>query len=259
MQAFGRIKRIVTAGADAIMVYFNGANLDEANDACHQLLSAIDIRQRESQISKGSKANEEDASNSWHWLREAIPSYDSLLIIFDMALIDSHGVYRALRSIVTESTSTHFNVTKPSGEGKVIEIPVWYGAPKASDLSIVSKKTALSIEEVIELHTSVTYKVYAVGFSPGFAYMGDIPEALKCARLGTPRKRVPKGAVAIADRQTAVYPSESPGGWNLLGLTAFDMLLHKAEHSESRLKAGDIVKFVSITEQEYKAGLQVEL
>ena len=84
MQAFERIKRIVTAGADAIMVYFDGENLDEANDACHQLLSAIDIRQRESQISKGSKASEEDASNSWHWLREAIPSYDSLLIIFVM-------------------------------------------------------------------------------------------------------------------------------------------------------------------------------
>ena len=135
----------------------------------------------------------------------------------------------------------------------MIEIPVWYGAPHASDLSVVSKKTSLSIDEIIELHTSVTYKVYAVGFAPGFAYMGDIPEAMNCARLGTPRKRVPKGAVAIADRQTAVYPSESPGGWNLLGITSFDMLLHSEEHSESRLKAGDIVKFVSITEQEYRS------
>ena len=246
MQAFGRIKRIVTASADAIILYFDGANLDDANNACHNMLAAIDSNK---------------SRNSWCWLRECVPSYDSLLIVFDMALIDSHGVYRALRNLDAEginqqTESIQFNRNESSA---VIEIPVWYGAPNASDLSVVSKKTSLSIEEVIELHTSTIYKVYAVGFSPGFAYMGDIPEALSCARLGTPRKRVPKGAVAIADRQTAVYPSESPGGWNLLGLTAFDMLVHSDEHSESRLKAGDAVKFVSVTEQEYKAGLQVKL
>ena len=245
MQAFGRIKRIVTASADAIILYFDGANLDDANNACHQMLAAIDSK-------KG--------SNSWAWLRECVPSYDSLLIVFDMTLIDSHGVYRALSHLSAENMSQQSAASQEieNESSAVIEIPVWYGAPNASDLSVVSKKTSLSIEEIIELHTSTTYKVYAVGFSPGFAYMGDIPEALKCARLGTPRKRVPKGAVAIADRQTAVYPSESPGGWNLLGLTAFDMLIHSEEQSEARLKAGDVVKFVSVTEQEYIAGLQVE-
>ena len=259
MQAFGRIKQIVTAGADAIMVYFDGANLEQANEACHQMLAAIDMRQKKAQMSQDKKECELETINSWHWLRESVPSYDSLLIIFDMTLIDSHGVYRALKDLSAESTSTQSALTKPTVDGKIIEIPVWYGAPDTSDLSVISKKTSLSIEEIITLHTSVSYKVYAVGFSPGFAYMGDIPEALKCARLGTPRKRVPKGAVAIADRQTAVYPSESPGGWNLLGVTAFDMLLHSREHSESRLKVGDVVKFVSITEQKYKAELQAEL
>ncbi|PRO70083.1 5-oxoprolinase subunit B family protein [Alteromonas gracilis] len=259
MQAFGCIKRIVTAGADAIIVYFDGANLDEANSACHQMLAAIDAKQEHIAHIDVGKKPEGDTSTRWSWLRECVPSYDSLLIIFDMALIDSHGVYLALRELDAENIYRLSTASEQRVKTSVVEIPVWYGAPNASDLSIVSKKTSLSIEEVIALHTSTTYKVYAVGFSPGFAYMGDIPEALKCARLGTPRKRVPKGAVAIADRQTAVYPSESPGGWNLLGLTAFDMLLHKDQHSESRLRAGDVVKFVSITEQEYKAGLQVEL
>ena len=240
MQAFGRIKRLVTAGADAIIVYFDGVNLDEANNACHHMLAAIDAQR-----------------NQWSWLKECVPSYDSLLVVFDMALIDSHGVYQALHALSDTSEFARSkganSVNSVEGTSAVIEIPVWYGAPHASDLSVVSKKTSLSIDEIIELHTSVTYKVYAVGFAPGFAYMGDIPEAMNCARLGTPRKRVPKGAVAIADRQTAVYPSESPGGWNLLGITSFDMLLHSEEHSESRLKAGDIVKFVSITGQEYRS------
>ena len=168
MQAFGRIKRIVTASADAIILYFDGANLDDANNACHHMLAAIDSK-------KG--------SDSWAWLRECVPSYDSLLIIFDMALIDSHGVYRAISNLSAEDMSLQsFSLQAKENESSaVIEIPVWYGAPNASDLSVVSKKTSLSIEEIIELHTSTTYKVYAVGFSPGFAYMGDIPEALKCA------------------------------------------------------------------------------
>ncbi|MBJ2129676.1 allophanate hydrolase subunit 1 [Alteromonas sp. IB21] len=257
MQAFGCIKRIVTAGADAIIVYFDGANLDEANNACHRMLAAIDAKKGPITHNGVGKKPDGDTSTRWRWLRECVPSYDSLLIIFDMALIDSHGVYRALKGL-GDDINTPRAGKEQRGNNALVEIPVWYGAPSASDLSLVSKKTSLSIEEIIKLHTSAIYKVYAVGFSPGFAYMGDIPEALKCARLGTPRKRVPKGAVAIADRQTAVYPSESPGGWNLLGLTAYDMLLHSDQHSESRLKAGDVVKFVSITEQEYKAGLQVE-
>jgi len=263
MQAFKSVKRIVTASADAIMLYFDGANLDEANDACHRMLAAIDQKKLAfgNEKAKTGKSVDNKGDSSWEWLRECVPSYDSLLIIYDMALIDSHGVYRALRSLNIERINlgkvAQLDKDKESVGGEVIEIPVWYGAPNASDLSVVSKKTSLSIDEIITLHTSVIYKVYAVGFSPGFAYMGDIPEALKCARLGTPRKRVPKGAVAIADRQTAVYPSESPGGWNLLGLTAFDMLVYSGEHCESKLKAGDTVKFVSVTEQEYKAGLQV--
>lgn len=96
MQAFGRIKQIVTAGADAIMVYFDGANLEQANEACHQMLAAIDMRQKKAQMSQGQKECELETINSWHWLRESVPSYDSLLIIFDMTLIDSHGVYLSL-------------------------------------------------------------------------------------------------------------------------------------------------------------------
>ncbi|BFT30512.1 5-oxoprolinase subunit PxpB [Alteromonas sp. D210916BOD_24] len=237
MQAFGNIEKIVSAGADALMLYFNGKTLDEANGACHRLLNQIDEH-----IKQG--------DSTWQWLVECVPSYDSLLIVFDMELIDKHGVYSAIRTLVDERGE--LNGAHLISE-TITTIPVWYGAPDASDLSVISEKTSLSVEEIIQLHTSMEYKVYAVGFAPGFAYMGDIPEPLSCARLGTPRKRVPKGAVAIADRQTAVYPSESPGGWHLLGLTPLNMVTHDSNRSTSLLKAGDKVKFVPISEEEFNS------
>ena len=135
MQAFGRIKRLVTAGADAIIVYFDGVNLDEANNACHHMLAAIDAQR-----------------NQWPWLKECVPSYDSLLVVFDMALIDSHGVYQALHALSDTSEFAQSkganSVNSVEGTSAVIEIPVWYGAPHASDLSVVSKKTSLSIDEI---------------------------------------------------------------------------------------------------------------
>ena len=237
MQAFGYIEKMVSAGADAIMLYFKGSTLDEANDACHRVLAKIDQH-----ITKGDSA--------WQWVVECVPSYDSLLIVFDMEKIDKHRVYIALQRLNDNQKHQHGWQSKSDD---ITTIPVWYGAPKASDLNIISEKTALSIEEIIQLHSSMEYKVYAVGFAPGFAYMGDIPEPLSCARLGTPRKRVPKGAVAIADRQTAVYPNESPGGWHLLGLTPLDMVTHDSNRSTSLLKAGDKVKFVPISEQEFNS------
>lgn len=245
MKAFGDVKHIAYAGIDALILYFDGATLDEANHACIRWLTAIE---------NGNK----QFPSQWSWLIECVPSYDSLLIVFNYELIDSHGVYKALEGLQIESV--HLSLDKGAqatianeGSSDTKLIPVWYGAPNASDLSVVSKQTGLSIDDIIEQHTSVIYRVYAVGFAPGFAYMGEIPTKLQCPRLGTPRKRVPKGAVAIADRQTAVYPSESPGGWNLLGLTPLDMVTHDVHGSTSRLTSGDKVRFVAISEEEFKA------
>jgi KipI family sensor histidine kinase inhibitor len=237
MQPFGNIKQLVPVGADAIMLYFSGSSLEQANAACQQWLRKLD-----------NVANNTEKA----WLVECVPSYDSLLIIFDVERVDSHFVYMRLRSWQKElnAISTSAGGDSAVTAGKCHTLPVWYGASDANDLHEISQKTSLSIEEVISLHTSVEYKVYAVGFAPGFGYMGDIPQQLQCPRLSTPRKKVPQGAVAIADRQTAVYPSESPGGWNLMGLCPQNML---GKNKQPLLSAGDTVKFVSITESEFNA------
>jgi inhibitor of KinA len=103
----------------------------------------------------------------------------------------------------------------------------------------------LSPEQVIELHTSTSYLVYFLGFVPGFAYLGELPEALVTPRLGSPRKKVPAGSVGIAGNQTGVYPFETPGGWRLLGRTPLAMFRADREHL-SVLSIGDRVRFVPI-------------
>ena len=277
MQPFGSIRELVNVGADAIMLYFKGESLDEANDACQTWLKAIDAKRAvtcpiSSEAATASVINSHSGTNAlaikstdnWSWLVECVVSYDSMLLVFNVEAIDSHGVYLALSQLANDIHYEQVESDEGKSEGAVEldsplvhgnqckVIPVWYGAPNANDLREVSEKTSLSVDDIIALHTSVEYKVYAVGFAPGFAYMGDVPEALQCARLSTPRKRVPKGAVALADRQTAVYPSESPGGWNLLGLTPLEMVLHGSDAGSSLLKAGDRVKFKAISEEEFK-------
>lgn len=229
MHPFGDIKQIVPAGLDAILLYFAGDTVEVANARCQHWLHAI-------------------TNMAFPWLKECVPAYDSLLLVFDAHKVDSHYVYQMLRSLAQQAADMSsrgtggINVTTHN-------IPVWYGADCANDLALVSQKTGLDEQGIIDAHISMTYKVYAVGFAPGFAYMGNVPDTLHCARLETPRKQVPKGAVAIADAQTAIYPSSSPGGWHLLGLCPLNLVdpSHKA-----LLKVGDNVKFKPISEQEFR-------
>jgi KipI family sensor histidine kinase inhibitor len=222
MQPFGNVKQIVSAGIDGLLFYFNGPSLDKANAQCLQFCDTL-------------------ASAGLPWIREVVPAYDSALVVFDALQVDSHEVYSTLSSLAS--------VTQTAFEGRCHTLPVWYGARDANDLSLVATQTGLSESDVIVLHTSVEYCVYAVGFAPGFGYMGSIPEALSCPRLATPRKRVPEGAVAIADRQTAIYPSVSPGGWHLLGLCPIRLTIGQ----DALLKTGDKVIFKSISEKEFIA------
>lgn len=224
MYPFGDIKQIVPAGMDAILIYFKGESIEVANKYCHQWHTAISDAQ-------------------FPWVKECVPAYDSLLLVFDAFSVDSHYVYQVLKTLRPSECTLNSTHT-------LHELPVWYGGDGANDLDLVSAKTGLSHQEIIQAHTSVTYKVYAVGFAPGFGYMGDIPELLQCERLATPRKLVPKGAVAIADRQTAVYPSASPGGWHLLGLCPLNLI--DAQTHEAKLNVGDRVKFVSISPEEFR-------
>jgi KipI family sensor histidine kinase inhibitor len=119
-------------------------------------------------------------------------------------------------------------------------IPVLYDGV---DLPVVAGQTGLAIDEVVARHTARTYTVYAVGFVPGFGYLGDLDPALVVPRRPTPRPRVPTGSVAIAGGHTAVYPLETPGGWHLIGRTSIRMF-DAAADPPARLAVGDTVRFV---------------
>ena len=108
----------------------------------------------------------------------------------------------------------------------------------------------LTVEQVIAIHQSVEYRVYAIGFAPGFAYLGEVDERIASSRLATPRQKVPKGAVAIADRQTAVYPAISPGGWNLIGLCP-TLMFDPSKEPSMPVKTGDRVVFEAISREEF--------
>jgi len=128
-------------------------------------------------------------------------------------------------------------------EGRLVRIPVMYGYDDGPDLEDVASATGISADSVIDQHAAVTYRVYMLGFSPGFAYLGPLPEALRVPRRAEPRVRVPAGSVAVAGAQTAVYPHVTPGGWHIIGRA--DVALWDPSAPEpARLRPGDRVRFV---------------
>ena len=114
----------------------------------------------------------------------------------------------------------------------------------------VAKHANISIQEVIKLHSSKIYDVYAIGFLPGFAYLASIDEKLIVPRLDSPRKVTPKGSVSIADNQTAIYPQNSPGGWNVLGRTAYE-LINKDLEELSPVSIDSRIKFNPISKEKF--------
>jgi KipI family sensor histidine kinase inhibitor len=177
---------------------------------------------------------------------DLIPSYASILVVFNLLEIDHHNLRNKLKSILKQCGSAS---QKP---GRLVELPAFYSLESGIDLERIAQHAKLSVEQVITLHQAQEYRVYAIGFAPGFAYLGEVDERIAMARLTTPRLKVPKGAIAIADRQTAVYPAQSPGGWNIIGLCPIDMFNAQAEPTMP-VEVGDRVKFVAITKSQYLA------
>jgi inhibitor of KinA len=130
-----------------------------------------------------------------------------------------------------------------------MEIPVCYGGDFGPDLDDVCTTLGLNPAQAIELHGSVSYIVYFLGFVPGFAYLGELPKSLVMPRLPAPRRSVPRGSVGIAGSQTGVYPFASPGGWRLIGRTPVAMF--RAENATSLLSIGDRVRFVPISPERF--------
>lgn len=177
-------------------------------------------------------------------IRNFHPAYSSLLIKFDPLRLD----HDKLKSRLIPYLDRLDQESLPAP--RQIEIPVCYGGEFGPDLKDVAEMHGMSAAQVIELHSSPIYVVYFLGFAPGFAYLGGLPEALTTARLETPRAKVPRGSVGIGGNQTGVYPYATPGGWRLIGRTPVPMF-HRHTNPMSLLQIGDQVRFRATSENEF--------
>jgi KipI family sensor histidine kinase inhibitor len=179
-------------------------------------------------------------------VRNLHPAYCSLLLSFD-ALKLSHD---ELEMILRRYLGRLEDVRLP--EPRRVEIPTSYGGEFGPDLDEVATICGVSPAQVIELHSSVTYVAYFLGFVPGFAYLGELPDALATSRLAAPRRSVPPGSVGIAGKQTGVYPFATPGGWRLIGRTPIAMF-RPDRSGMSFVSIGDLVRFTPISRAQFAA------
>lgn len=183
-----------------------------------------------------------------------IPAYATLTVLFDPFVVHGSGlagktcfekVSGYLRGLVRQAKS------EAAADVARITIPVCYGGNFGPDLNELAELHQMDTAEVIKIHSGAVYKVYMIGFVPGFAYLGGMDERLETPRKTTPRKNVPAGSVGIAGKQTGIYPLQTPGGWQLIGRTPVK-LFDVSREQPSLLKAGDEVVFKQVTESKFE-------
>ncbi|BBP77895.1 allophanate hydrolase [Pseudomonas gingeri NCPPB 3146 = LMG 5327] len=177
-------------------------------------------------------------------LIDLVPSYTTLLVHYDLRRL----LAAQARQLIAEALDGLQPDT--GGSGRSHRLPTWYDPRVGPELKRLAQRSGLSVAEVIERHSRHEYQVFALGFVPGFAFMGLVEESLASPRLNTPRKRVAAGSVGIAERQTAAYPQASPGGWNLIGRTPVKLFDHSLE-GYSLLQPGDRVRFEAVCHDEF--------
>ena len=170
-----------------------------------------------------------------------VPSYNKIVIQYDLLVTSSDAIIKYISSIKEDSLTYQNNQKK-------FELPICYDTEYGLDLESISKQNKISIEEIIHLHLETSFYVYMMGFLPGFPFMGDLNNKLFTSRLTTPRVLVPANSVAIVEKFCAIYPFESPGGWNIIGKTP-TKLFEKNKKKSSLLYPGAQVKFKSISKK----------
>ncbi len=178
-------------------------------------------------------------------LIETVPAYASLTVFFDVFKVRKNfpefaTAFEAVKNLIENSLQNSAKLRK--SKPRLIEIPVNFSKEFALDLDFVAAQNNLTKEQAVEIFTEKTYRVFMLGFMPAFAYMGEVDERIAAPRKQTPRLIVPKGSVGIAGRQTGIYPFDSPGGWQIIGRTDFELFTPRIENP-CALKAGDLVKF----------------
>ena len=175
---------------------------------------------------------------------DMIPAFCSLLINYDPRVIR----YEELKSRIQDLVKV--DIKTEAGRRKVFEIPVCYGGEYGPDIENIAEHAGLSVEEVIKIHSSRDYLIYMLGFLPGFTYLGGLDERIHTPRLANPRVKINAGSVGIGGSQTGIYPLDSPGGWQLMGMTPVKTYDPERE-VPILVEAGDYIRFVPIDEEEY--------
>jgi KipI family sensor histidine kinase inhibitor len=176
---------------------------------------------------------------------ETIPTYRSLTVIYDPRKIRGAALSKELMRRAMQDGDTI------ADDGRLLEIPVFYGGEHQPDLNELAAMKTMSVEDVVSVHASAEYRVYMIGFAPGFAYLGGLPDVLHTPRLAVPRQRIEAGAIGIGGRQSSINSVPGPSGWRYLGRTPF-RLFDPGRTDPFLLKAGDRIRFRSITGDEAK-------
>ncbi|WP_246072214.1 5-oxoprolinase subunit PxpB [Martelella lutilitoris] len=176
-------------------------------------------------------------------ITETVPTYRSLLVFYDPMVLSGRDLARHLEARVDAAT------TPGTADARHFTVPVCYRGADALDLYAVAAERGMDPDDVVALHTGATFRVFMIGFAPGFAYLGGLPEALETPRLAEPRQRVPAGAVGIGGRQAAINSLPGPSGWRYIGRTP--LRLFDPERSDPAFfRAGDIIRFAAIPPEE---------
>ncbi len=185
-------------------------------------------------------------------IKDIVPAYSSVTIHYDVIVLLKHCRNKSAFKVMSEQMEALLSqsVEAIAADCRRVQIPVCYSLKYGLDLPYISEQTKLSVQKIIYLHTAKKYKVYMIGFLPGFAYMGNADERIAMPRKSEPRLKIEAGYVGIAGMQTGIYPLASPGGWQIIGKTPVK-LFDKEKEDPVFFKAGDEVTFYSISEDEF--------
>ena len=220
--------RITPLGDAALLVSFEPLIDVAINARVHALASAI-------------------AASRLPGIRDVVPGYAACAVHFNPLRTNRTSLRAAIDAAIDRSAAP----AADSDRGSTLDVPVCYGGPFGPDLPFVSRRAGCSVEEVVQRHAGQEYRVFMIGFLPGFPYLGPLDERLALPRRDTPRTRVPAGSVGIAGRQTGIYPVDAPGGWHIIGRTPM-RLFDLSAVPPARLAPGDLVRFIPIDESTYR-------
>lgn len=217
--------KYIPAGDKSVVMEFGNSIKPEINAKIRNMVTAVE-------------------ENSIKGILEIIPTYRSILIIYDPLQIQYNSLVKYLKETLNRLGNASEDVTR------IVELPTVYGGEYGPDIEFVANHNNLTVEEVIKLHSSTDYLLYMLGFTPGFGYLGGMSKKIETPRLQVPRTKIPAGSTGIAGSQTGIYPIDSPGGWQLIGRTPVK-LYDPLSTPPILLNAGDFVRFIPVSEEEY--------